>query len=346
LRVSRGKRARKNRVQVAQGRRVARGVGIKSASGVHETGLVYYGHRYYSPSLGRFVNRDPIEEQGGLNLYGFCGNNAVNRWDYLGNGFDHMGNWFPDDESQWTDDDRSRSAYDQQCLDADALDQRDSAMYAALNAAKYGLDLPMGSTCTPEEYKQLLAQQTTSTAGPNSGAFNGQIAPQSVYLSPGVVAPAPITDPRSGTSVTINGYGTLTVTNNSQQYNSTPVENAPGGVVGAKLGMTFTPTNGQPAGNFVWVQWITNDPYAQQVNPGLTSPRLDASTPSGTYNDNFPSGKYNNGTPVYSGGNLNFYDHPQNPSGYPVNFSTFLIDKSAGAILQQINWKLPGDPTG
>ncbi len=49
-----------------------------------ESGLVYYGLRYYSPTLGRFVNKDPIEEQGGLNLYGFCGNNGVNRWDYLG----------------------------------------------------------------------------------------------------------------------------------------------------------------------------------------------------------------------------------------------------------------------
>jgi len=49
-----------------------------------ETGLVYYGLRYYSPSLGRFLNKDPIEEQGGLNLYAFCGNNGVNRWDYLG----------------------------------------------------------------------------------------------------------------------------------------------------------------------------------------------------------------------------------------------------------------------
>jgi hypothetical protein len=34
--------------------------------------------------LGRFINKDPIEEQGGLNLYGFCRNNGVNRWDYLG----------------------------------------------------------------------------------------------------------------------------------------------------------------------------------------------------------------------------------------------------------------------
>ncbi|MDI1334588.1 MAG: hypothetical protein PSU94_00260, partial [Lacunisphaera sp.] len=31
-----------------------------------------------------FLNQDPIAEQGGLNLYGFCGNNGVNRWDYLG----------------------------------------------------------------------------------------------------------------------------------------------------------------------------------------------------------------------------------------------------------------------
>jgi RHS repeat-associated protein len=49
-----------------------------------ETGLVYYGARYYAPGLGRFINRDPIEEQGGLNLYGFCGNDGINRWDKLG----------------------------------------------------------------------------------------------------------------------------------------------------------------------------------------------------------------------------------------------------------------------
>jgi RHS repeat-associated protein len=49
-----------------------------------ETGLVYYGRRYYSPSQGRFLGRDPIEEQGGLNLYGFCGNSPIDRWDLLG----------------------------------------------------------------------------------------------------------------------------------------------------------------------------------------------------------------------------------------------------------------------
>ena len=49
-----------------------------------ETGLIYYGHRYYSPTLARFLNRDPIEEAGGLNLYAFVGNDPANRWDVLG----------------------------------------------------------------------------------------------------------------------------------------------------------------------------------------------------------------------------------------------------------------------
>jgi RHS repeat-associated protein len=49
-----------------------------------DTGLVYYGYRYYSPELGRWLNRDPIGENGGVNLYAMVGNNAVGRWDKLG----------------------------------------------------------------------------------------------------------------------------------------------------------------------------------------------------------------------------------------------------------------------
>jgi RHS repeat-associated protein len=54
-----------------------------------ETGLVYYGRRYYDPRNGRFAGRDPIEEMGGINLYGYTLNNPVNRWDYLGMYFDY-----------------------------------------------------------------------------------------------------------------------------------------------------------------------------------------------------------------------------------------------------------------
>jgi len=49
-----------------------------------ETGLYYYGYRYYSPELGRWINRDPIGERGGVNVYEFVFNNTVNRRDYLG----------------------------------------------------------------------------------------------------------------------------------------------------------------------------------------------------------------------------------------------------------------------
>ena len=49
-----------------------------------ETGLLDYGHRHYDPSIGRWLNRDPSNEYGGCNLYGFAGNDGVNFYDYLG----------------------------------------------------------------------------------------------------------------------------------------------------------------------------------------------------------------------------------------------------------------------
>ncbi|MBK8915060.1 MAG: RHS repeat-associated core domain-containing protein [Phycisphaerales bacterium] len=49
-----------------------------------ETGLSYYGYRYYSPRLGRWINRDPIGEKGGFALYAFVANHPVNAWDALG----------------------------------------------------------------------------------------------------------------------------------------------------------------------------------------------------------------------------------------------------------------------
>jgi RHS repeat-associated protein len=41
------------------------------------SGLVYYLYRYYEPNLQRWLNRDPINEEGGINLYGYIGNNPV-----------------------------------------------------------------------------------------------------------------------------------------------------------------------------------------------------------------------------------------------------------------------------
>ena len=49
-----------------------------------ETGLVYYNYRYYSPELGRWINRDPIAESGGANLYHFVFNNPYFYIDLFG----------------------------------------------------------------------------------------------------------------------------------------------------------------------------------------------------------------------------------------------------------------------
>jgi RHS repeat-associated protein len=49
-----------------------------------ETGLYYYGFRYYNPSTGRWLSRDPISERGGLNLYGFVENDGLNKADLAG----------------------------------------------------------------------------------------------------------------------------------------------------------------------------------------------------------------------------------------------------------------------
>lgn len=43
-----------------------------------------YGYRCYDPLTGRWPSRDPIGERGGINLYGFVGNDGVNRLDFLG----------------------------------------------------------------------------------------------------------------------------------------------------------------------------------------------------------------------------------------------------------------------
>ncbi|MBR0066558.1 MAG: RHS repeat-associated core domain-containing protein [Kiritimatiellae bacterium] len=49
-----------------------------------ETGLYYYGYRFYSPDLRCWLTRDPLGEEGGLNLYEFVQNNPMTMFDPLG----------------------------------------------------------------------------------------------------------------------------------------------------------------------------------------------------------------------------------------------------------------------
>jgi RHS repeat-associated protein len=42
-----------------------------------ESGLYYYGFRYYNPNTGRWLSCDPLEEYGALNIYVFVSNNSI-----------------------------------------------------------------------------------------------------------------------------------------------------------------------------------------------------------------------------------------------------------------------------
>jgi len=50
-----------------------------------ETSLYHYRARAYSPSLGRFLQTDPIDfDAGDVNLFRYVGNNPINLWDSYG----------------------------------------------------------------------------------------------------------------------------------------------------------------------------------------------------------------------------------------------------------------------
>src|SRR5439155_8590944 len=45
------------------------------------SGMYYYGYRFYDPNLQRWINRDTIGESGGYNLYVFGSNDPQDRYD-------------------------------------------------------------------------------------------------------------------------------------------------------------------------------------------------------------------------------------------------------------------------
>ncbi|MDR3409825.1 MAG: RHS repeat-associated core domain-containing protein, partial [Anaerolineaceae bacterium] len=57
---------------------------FSSKEWIGNSGLYYYLYRFYDPNLQRWVNRDPIGELGGMNLYQFIRNDAVANRDAYG----------------------------------------------------------------------------------------------------------------------------------------------------------------------------------------------------------------------------------------------------------------------
>ena len=48
------------------------------------TGLIHFRMRWYDSKTGRWISKDPILLEGGLNVYAFCGNDPINRTDPSG----------------------------------------------------------------------------------------------------------------------------------------------------------------------------------------------------------------------------------------------------------------------
>ena len=49
--------------------------------------LIYYNHRHYNLNDGRWLGRDSMEEDGGINLFSFLANNPLSNIDHLGEAF-------------------------------------------------------------------------------------------------------------------------------------------------------------------------------------------------------------------------------------------------------------------
>jgi RHS repeat-associated protein len=49
-----------------------------------ESDMLYYGYRFYNPSTGRWLSRDPAAEAGGIGLYTLLANSPIGATDFLG----------------------------------------------------------------------------------------------------------------------------------------------------------------------------------------------------------------------------------------------------------------------
>ena len=60
---------------------------------LEDNGVMYYGARYYSPTLGKFLQGDPILD--GLNRYAYCWNNPIRYADPTGLSINFGGGYVP-----------------------------------------------------------------------------------------------------------------------------------------------------------------------------------------------------------------------------------------------------------
>jgi len=166
-------------------------VGFSTKYKDKETGLLYYGYRYFDPKAGRWLSKDPIGENGGDNLYGFASNDGLSVWDYLGmkGSGHHMIPW-----SLFND---KVNAEVQKFLDGDAARifneyyiNHNSKTLGGISHVKYtklvkeSLDEFLGEQAikemTLEQAKNFLNKIKNASPKSGIGAFNAGVADEAV----------------------------------------------------------------------------------------------------------------------------------------------------------------------
>jgi RHS repeat-associated protein len=137
------------------------------------TGLSYYGYRFYAPVIERWLNRDPLGEDGGINLYGFVGADPINRYDPTG--------LTETDGSELSEEPFSSNPQYEQCV-ADCI-EKNRLDWAALAAAA-GSELP--KKMLPPFRVVNQNQRTTTVSSELSHAINRMTKPRKTGFSKGL----------------------------------------------------------------------------------------------------------------------------------------------------------------
>ena len=92
-------------------------------------GVTDYTYRWYDPLTGRWPSRDPIEENGGINLYVFVGNDGIGRIDVLGQKWKKQGKTEDEKRLIWIREDETNDTM-QDLADEVGLDPNESNKWA------------------------------------------------------------------------------------------------------------------------------------------------------------------------------------------------------------------------
>lgn len=205
-----------------------------------ETQLLLLSHRYYDPSTGRLLTRDPSGYRGGINLYGYVSNNPVNRFDPLG--LDGWGSDLADWLDQKIESLSSRLQSDPYAVNFNTVVNYAANVYrgtADLFRVGNGVGNAAFNPCATDPLSDVLkdvgraSQITLIIAGTANGVLGGGPAPVVEGELPGLPASAP-------KPVGLGSTGRTTPANLSEQLAMEEAMSNPsaGQLVRLKTGMT------------------------------------------------------------------------------------------------------------